>query len=89
MSFSVTILGCASAKPTANRHPSAQAVNIHEQYYLVDAGEGAQQQLVEKGRAVVLVAFPDNHVGQLFKLFGEGEQHGVGVHFRPVSAADE
>lgn len=39
MSFSVTILGCASAKPTANRHPSAQAVNIHEQYYLVDAAK--------------------------------------------------
>ena len=40
MSFSVTILGSSSAKPTLSRHPSAQAVNVHEQYYLVDAGEG-------------------------------------------------
>lgn len=38
MSFAVTILGSSSAKPTPDRHPSAQAVNIHEQYYLVDAG---------------------------------------------------
>ena len=46
MSFSVTILGSSSAKPTLSRHPSAQAVNVHEQYYLVDAGEGVQQQLI-------------------------------------------
>ena len=40
MSFKVTILGSASAKPTIPRHPSAQVINIHEQYYLMDAGEG-------------------------------------------------
>ena len=44
MSFTVTILGSASAKPTPGRHPSAQVVNLHEQHYLVDAGEGTQQQ---------------------------------------------
>ena len=49
MSFSVTILGSSSAKPTLSRHPSAQAVNVHEQYYLVDAGEGVQQQLIRCG----------------------------------------
>ena len=49
MSFAVTILGSSSAKPTPDRHPSAQAVNIHEQYYLVDAGEGVQQQLIRYG----------------------------------------
>ena len=42
MSFTVTILGSASAKPTPGRHPSAQVVNLHEQHYLVDAGEGTQ-----------------------------------------------
>ena len=40
MSFTVTILGSASAKPTPGRHPSAQVVNVHEQHYLVDAGRG-------------------------------------------------
>lgn len=49
MSFRITILGTASAKPTPNRHPSGQVVNIHEQYYLVDAGEGVQQQLIRYG----------------------------------------
>ena len=74
MSFSVTILGCASAKPTANRHPSAQAVNIHEQYYLVDAGEGVQQQLIRAGikplkiRAVFLSHLHGDHLYGLFPL---------------------
>ena len=49
MSFSVTILGSSSAKPTLSRHPSAQAVNVHEQYYLVDAVAGVQQQLIRCG----------------------------------------
>ena len=49
MSFTVTILGAASAKPTYDRHHSAQVVNIHEQHYLVDAGEGVQQQLIRYG----------------------------------------
>ena len=47
--ISVTILGAASAKPTANGHPSAQVVNCNEQYYLVDAGEGVQQQMFRCG----------------------------------------
>lgn len=74
MSFSVTILGSASAKPTASRHPSAQAVNIHEQYYLVDAGEGVQQQLVRYGinplklRAVFISHLHGDHVYGLFPL---------------------
>lgn len=74
MSFAVTILGCASAKPTVNRHPSSQAVNIHEQYYLVDAGEGAQQQLIRYGinplkiRAAFISHLHGDHVFGLFPL---------------------
>ncbi len=49
MSFSVTILGSSSAKPTANRHHSGQVVNINEQLYLVDGGEGVQQQMFRYG----------------------------------------
>ena len=40
MSFSVTILGSSSAKPTLSRHPSAQVVNVHEQYYLSMRAKG-------------------------------------------------
>ena len=49
MAFTVTILGNSSAKPTPSAHPSAQVVNLNEQYYLVDAGEGVQQQLIRRG----------------------------------------
>jgi len=45
MNFSVTILGCNSAIPTATRYPTAQIVNVQENYYLVDCGEGTQIQL--------------------------------------------
>lgn len=46
MPFSVTILGANSATPTPSRHPSAQLVNIRDNYMLVDCGEGTQMQLM-------------------------------------------
>lgn len=74
MSFSVTILGSSSAKPTIDRHPSAQVVNIHEQHYLVDAGEGTQQQLIRYGinplkiREVFISHLHGDHCFGLFPL---------------------
>lgn len=74
MSFKVTILGSASARPTPNRHPSAQVVNIHEQHYLMDAGEGVQQQLIRHGinplkiNAVFISHLHGDHVYGLFPL---------------------
>ena len=49
MTFKVTILGNGSAKPTLNRHHSAYALNVHEQFYLVDCGEGTQRRLIQNG----------------------------------------
>lgn len=43
--FSVLILGSASASPTLDRNSTAQLVNINEQYFLVDCGEGTQLRL--------------------------------------------
>ncbi|HRN42513.1 MAG TPA: ribonuclease Z [Vicingus sp.] len=43
--LSILILGSASAAPTLARNPSAQLININEQYYLVDCGEGTQNRL--------------------------------------------
>lgn len=74
MAFSVTILGNASAKPTPTHHPSAQVVNLNEQYYLVDAGEGVQQQLIRRGinplrlRAVFISHLHGDHCFGLFPL---------------------
>lgn len=45
MKFEVTILGSSSATPVFNRNPSAQLLNCNEKYYLIDCGEGTQQQL--------------------------------------------
>jgi len=46
MKFEVTILGSSSATPIFNRNPTAQALNINERLYLIDCGEGTQQQLL-------------------------------------------
>lgn len=46
MSFEVTILGCSSATPTADRHPTAQILNINGNYVLIDCGEATQNQLL-------------------------------------------
>ena len=70
----VTILGNASAKPTVNRHPSSQIVNVNEQHYLVDAGEGVQQRMFRAGinplqlRGVFISHLHGDHVFGLFPL---------------------
>ena len=70
----VTVLGRASAKPTAKSHPSAQVVNVNEQHYLVDAGEGTQQQMFRMGinplklRAVFISHLHGDHVYGLFPM---------------------
>jgi len=46
MKFEVTVLGSSSATPIFNRNPSAQALNINDRLYLVDCGEGTQQQML-------------------------------------------
>ncbi|SOD14196.1 ribonuclease Z [Pedobacter xixiisoli] len=49
MKFEVTILGSASATPVYNRNPTAQLLNCNERQYLIDCGEGTQQQLIKFG----------------------------------------
>lgn len=45
--FNVLILGNASAAPTLSRNHTSQLVNINEQYFLIDCGEGTQIRLRE------------------------------------------
>ena len=74
MSIAVTILGNSSAKPTASGHPSAQVVNVNEQSFLVDAGEGVQRQMARRGisalklRAVFISHLHGDHMYGLFPL---------------------
>lgn len=74
MSIAVTILGNTSAKPTSKGHPSAQVVNVNEQLFLVDAGEGVQRQMMRYGisplklRAVFISHLHGDHIYGLFPL---------------------
>jgi len=46
MKFEVTILGSSSATPIFNRNPTSQALNINDHLYMIDCGEGTQQQML-------------------------------------------
>ncbi|RZK48682.1 MAG: ribonuclease Z [Pedobacter sp.] len=49
MTFEVCILGSSSATPVYQRNPTAQILNCNERLYLIDCGEGTQQQLIKYG----------------------------------------
>ncbi len=42
MGIQLTVLGCHSATPRVNAHPTAQYLNINERHILIDCGEGTQ-----------------------------------------------
>ncbi len=74
MTFSVTILGAASAKPSASRHQSSQLISHCGQYFLVDAGEGVQSRLVRVGvnpmrlTAIFISHLHGDHIFGLFPM---------------------
>ncbi len=45
MSLQLTILGCHSATPRVNAHPTAQVLQIKNHNFLIDCGEGTQVQM--------------------------------------------
>jgi ribonuclease Z len=45
--FEIRLLGCNAALPAFGRFPSSQIINIHEQLFLIDCGEGTQFQLIK------------------------------------------
>jgi len=45
MSINLTILGCHSATPRVNAHPTSQFLDINNRAFLIDCGEGTQVQL--------------------------------------------
>ncbi len=49
MKFEVTILGSSSATPIFQRNPTSQILNINERLYMIDCGEGTQQQMLKFG----------------------------------------
>jgi ribonuclease Z len=74
MTFSLTVLGSSSALPTENRFPTAHVLNVHERFFLIDCGEGAQIQLKRFGN-IKYSKFNDIFISHLhgdhiFGLFG-------------------
>lgn len=73
MSFSLSILGCSSALPTSQRFPTAQVLNVSEQFYLIDCGEGTQIQLrknkIKLGR-INNIFISHLHGDHFFGIFG-------------------
>jgi len=45
MSLTLTILGCHSATPRVNAHPTSQYLEINSRHFLIDCGEGTQRQM--------------------------------------------
>jgi len=45
MSIHLTILGCHSATPRVNAHPTSQYLEINNSHFLIDCGEGTQRQM--------------------------------------------
>lgn len=46
--FNIHILGCGSAKPSGRHNPSSTVVDYRGNLYMIDCGEGAQQQMMRQ-----------------------------------------
>lgn len=57
--FELTILGCSSAKPTRRHHPSSQVLSYRGKLFMIDCGEGTQQQFYRYG-------LNQNRLGHIF-----------------------
>ena len=75
MSFVLTVLGSSSAIPTSTRFPTAQVLNVHERFFLIDCGEGAQIQLkrfsinMSRINHIFISHLHGDHIFGLFGLF--------------------
>lgn len=73
MQFQVTILGCGAATPTSRHKPTAQVVNVHDKYFLIDCGEGTQMQLRKykvKMQRIQAIFISHLHGDHFFGLIG-------------------
>lgn len=73
MKFEVTILGSSSATPVYNRNPTSQLLNCNEKFYLIDCGEGTQQQLIKfnfKANKIDYIFISHLHGDHYFGLIG-------------------
>jgi ribonuclease Z len=73
MNIKLTILGNNSAIPAYDRHPTAQVIDIREQQFLIDCGEGTQMQMQRyniKRRRINYIFISHLHGDHYFGLIG-------------------
>lgn len=82
--FEIYTLGCGSAKPSVRHNPSCTIVNHRDTLYMIDCGEGAQQQMqrmklrFSRLRHIFLTHLHGDHVFGLPGLIGTLALSGVG-----------
>lgn len=82
MIFTLTTLGTASAMPVSDRNPSAQMLQAGGRLFLVDCGEGTQQQIRRahlsflKIEAIFISHIHGDHIFGLFGLLNTMAMYG-------------
>ena len=69
----LNILGCGSALPTTRHYPASQILNVRDNLYMIDAGEGTQQQFRKMGlkfSRLKQIFISHLHGDHCFGLFG-------------------
>lgn len=88
MEFTLKIMGSASAMPVVGRNQSAQVLDVHGRFFLLDSGEGVQSQLI-KYRVPMLkidsLFISHVHGDHVFGLFGLLSTMGMKGRTAPVN----
>lgn len=76
MALEITILGANSAIPVGSRNPTSQVIDVNQHLYLIDCGEGTQNQLrrnkvkMQRIKAIFISHLHGDHYFGLFGLLG-------------------
>ena len=71
--FSLTLLGTSAAVPYKNRYLAGQVLNVHDQLFLIDCGEGTQFRMSEFGikrHKINHIFISHLHGDHFFGIFG-------------------
>lgn len=73
MTFELTILGTSAAVPYHNRYLAGQVLNVHDEHFLIDCGEGTQFRMAHfqvKKMRINHIFISHLHGDHFFGLFG-------------------
>ena len=88
MRFDVTILGSNSAIPAHGRFPTAQVLNVSDQLYMIDCGEGAQwrlQQCEIKRSKINQIFISHLHGDHIYGLIGLLNSYSLSKRVEPIA----